>query len=206
MKGSLTVILIAMAVFGGAGILLGKPILAVLAIPLLIAHCDTMDGPVVKAAKKALETGNVDLALAWVRRDDEGQIREKFAQTLEVRKLGPQARELADLHFFETLVRIHRAGEGESFEGIKPEGFATAAGIEAADQAVSDGSADALAKELARQMEHSILEKFSEVMKTQVEAARSVIDGRRHVAAYVEFIHYIEALHQLLAGHSAHRH
>lgn len=28
------------------------------------AHCDTLDGPVVSAARKALETGNVNHALA----------------------------------------------------------------------------------------------------------------------------------------------
>jgi hypothetical protein len=34
-----------------------------------------MDGPVVKAAQKALETGNVNLVLIWVRKNDEGEIR-----------------------------------------------------------------------------------------------------------------------------------
>ena len=29
------------------------------------AHCDTMDGPVVKAAQRALETGNVNLVLIY---------------------------------------------------------------------------------------------------------------------------------------------
>jgi hypothetical protein len=30
---------------------------------------------------------------------------------------------LADTHFFETVVRLHRLGEGESFTGLKPERF-----------------------------------------------------------------------------------
>ncbi len=71
-----------------------------------------MDGPVVKAAQKALETGNVNLALIWVQKTDEAEIRKAFDQTVTVRKLSPEARALADRYFFETLVRLHRAGEG----------------------------------------------------------------------------------------------
>src|SRR5512147_2580967 len=77
------------------------------------AHCDGMDGPVVKAAQKALAAGNVNLALIWVQPGDEGEVRKVFQRTLAVRRLNPEARELADTYFFETLVRLHRSGEGE---------------------------------------------------------------------------------------------
>ena len=87
-----------------------------------LAHCDGMDGPVVRAAQKALEAGDVNLVLIWVQKKDEQTIKDAFQKTLEVRKLDPKARELADMYFFETLVRIHRAGEGESYTGIKPAG------------------------------------------------------------------------------------
>ena len=86
------------------------------------AHCDGLDGPVVKVAQKALETGNVNLVLIWVQKKDEGEVKKAFQKTLAVRKLNPQAKELADMYFFETLVRIHRAGEGEPYTGLKPAG------------------------------------------------------------------------------------
>ena len=86
------------------------------------AHCDTLDGPVIKAARQALETGNVDLVLVWIQPKDEAEIRSAFAKTLEVRKQGDAAKELADMYFFETLVRIHRAGEGFPYTGLKPAG------------------------------------------------------------------------------------
>jgi len=86
----------------------------------IYAHCDTLDGPVVETAKKALASGDVTPLLKWVSADDEKMIRTAFQKTLEVRKLGPQARNLADMYFFETLVRIHRAGEGAPYTGLKP--------------------------------------------------------------------------------------
>ena len=87
-----------------------------------LAHCDGLDGPVVKAAQRALETRNPALVLIWVQEKDEPEIRKAFEQTLAVRELCPQARELADRFFFETLVRVHRAGEGAPFTGLKPAG------------------------------------------------------------------------------------
>src|SRR3990172_9984859 len=80
-----------------------------------MAHCDGMDGPVVKAAQKALASGDVNLVLIWVQKEDEKEIREAFDRTLEVRKLSAEAKELADMYFFETLVRVHRIGEGAPY-------------------------------------------------------------------------------------------
>src|SRR5512139_3206249 len=85
-------------------------------------HCDGLDGPVVTAAKAALETGKVEPVLIWVQNRDEDEIKKAFQKTLAVRKLNPEARELADYYFFETLVRIHRAGEGAPYTGLKPAG------------------------------------------------------------------------------------
>ena len=86
------------------------------------AHCDTLDGPVVLTAKSALEKGDITPVLKWVRKTDEKEIQELFNKTLIVRKQGKEAGELADMYFFETLVRIHRAGEGAPYTGLKAAG------------------------------------------------------------------------------------
>lgn len=86
-------------------------------------HCDTMDGPVVKAATEALEKGNVNFILSWVPKKAEVELRKAFEKTLLARKLGKEAKELADYWFFETAVRLHREGEGASYTGLKPAGL-----------------------------------------------------------------------------------
>src|SRR5512141_466404 len=90
--------------------------------PPALAHCDAMDGPVVQAAQAALAKNDVGLVLRWVPSDQEAAIRAAFARTVAVRALGTDARTLADTWFFETLVRVHRAGEGAPFDGLKPAG------------------------------------------------------------------------------------
>lgn len=102
----------------------------------VFAHCDGLDGPVVKAAQKALDSGNLNPVLIWVKKTDEAEIKNVFQKTLAVRKLNPQAKELADTYFFEMLVRIHRAGEGASYTRLKPAGRDLGPAIPAADKAI----------------------------------------------------------------------
>lgn len=168
------------------------------------AHCDSVDGPVVKDARAALESRNADLVLRWVAPDQEDGIRSAFAQALAVRSLGPEARDLADRYFFETLVRVHREGEGAPYTGLRPAGSAVAPGIAAADAAVLAGSADAVAKSVASAAERGIRERFARVAETMKHADHDVASGRAFVAAYVEFMHYTERLHADASGPAAH--
>ena len=54
-------------------------------------HCDTLDGPVVAAAKKALETRNVKVILPWVPKKTESELTKAFKKALKVRAQGPEA-------------------------------------------------------------------------------------------------------------------
>ena len=164
------------------------------------AHCDTIDGPVVTAAKLALKTGDVTPALKWVRKTDEPEIRVAFVRTLNVRSLSPEAREMADNYFFETLVRVHRAGEGEPYTGLKPAGTEVEPGVAAADKALEVGSADALVKQVTAEVASGIRQRFAHVQEASKDAELGVEAGRQYVAAYVEFIHYVENVHQALNG------
>jgi hypothetical protein len=164
------------------------------------AHCDTMDGPVVTAAKLALKTSDVTPALKWVRKTDEPEIRVAFVRTLNVRSLSPEAREMADNYFFETLVRVHRAGEGEPYTGLKPAGTEVEPGVAAADKALKVGSADALVKQVTAEVASGIRQRFAHVQEASKDAELGVEAGRQYVAAYVEFIHYVENVHQAMTG------
>jgi len=158
------------------------------------AHCDSMNSPVVMAARAALERGTVELVLAWVRPQDEEHIRDAFARTLEVRKAGGEAEALADLWFFETLVRIHREGEGEPYTGLKPAGQEPAPGIAAADRALEAGTADGLAPEIADHVADAVRERFERVRALARHDVSDVVAARAYVHAYVEYIHFVERI------------
>jgi hypothetical protein len=169
-----------------------------------LAHCDTLDGPVVKDARAALDSKDVTPVLKWVRHDKEAEIREAFQHALGVRALGPEARALADRFFFETLVRVHREGEGAPYTGLKPAGTAVDPGIAASDTALETGSVDPLVKLLTAEVDKGLRHRFAAAAEARKHAAESVEQGRQYVAAYVEFMHYAERL--LLNASSAASH
>jgi len=167
-------------------------------------HCDTLGGPVVKEAKVALEKGDITLVLKWVKKGNEAELRAAFDRTIAVRGKGPEARELADLYFFETLVRLHRAGEGAPYTGLKDEPLEPIVAM--ADKALTDGSDRELIKAISNHMASAIGEKFKKAMETKKIKEASVEAGREFVEAYVTYMHYVEAIHAAIAATSGVQH
>lgn len=169
------------------------------------AHCDGLDGPVVKAAQRALEANNVNLALIWVRKENEPELKAVFQQAIAVRRLSPESKTLADRHLFETLVRLHRAGEGAPYTGLKPAGRDLGPAIPTADRAIETGETGALERLLARELRDGLQDAFARVQATRKYDANDVAAGREYVKAYVEYIHFVERVHEAMtkpaAGH-----
>ena len=159
------------------------------------AHCDSMEGPVVKASQKALETGNINYVLIWVRADDEKEIKALFEKALRVRQLGTEAKELADIYFFETVVRLHRMGEGEGYTGLKPVGYQPEKGIKLADNAIETNSIDKLLAGLDKKHHSKIKNYYADLQSKKDYDVNDVKAGREYVEAYVHFIHYVETLY-----------
>jgi len=170
-----------------------------------IGHCDTMDGPLVTLARKALEVSNVDLVLPWVQERDEPAIRAAFAHTVQVRQTGPAARDLADRYFLETLVRVHRAGEGAPYTGLKPAGLDLGPAIPAADRALEDGSPEPVIELINDAVRRGIRTRHAEAMQKKRFDPQDVRAGRAYVEAYVAYVHYVERLY-LAATSASHGH
>src|SRR6185503_10023888 len=143
------------------------------------AHCDTLDGPVVSAGRKALDSGNVNLVLVWVQKEDERDIRDAFQKARSVRVSGGQAKDLADAYFFETLVRVHRAGEGAPYTGLKPAGTIEPP-VAAADKAIESGNLGGLAKLISDRTENGLHGHFEQVMAKRKYNPNDVEAGRAY--------------------------
>jgi hypothetical protein len=172
--------------------------------PQVGAHCDALNGPVVKAAEHALASRDIKLVLPWVQKEHEREIEHAFHRTLAVRKLSPEAKELADRFFFETVVRVHRAGEGAPFTGLKPPGTGVTPAIAGADKALKTGDVSPLVKELNEQVSDGIRARFQNAALRKSFEPGDVAAGRAYVQAYVECIHYVEAIHAATGKNSEH--
>jgi len=160
------------------------------------AHCDTLDGPVILAARRALETGNVNHALVWVQPGDDAVIREAFEFARRARTGDAAVRDAAQGRFFEALVRVHRAGEGAAYTGIKPAGTPIDPAVLEADRSLETGSLEGVQKWITETVQPRLQHHFSNVLKLRNHAPDDVAAGREFVRAYVVYTHFVEGLHQ----------
>ena len=191
------------------GIARKNSIATLLSLGLLLAgnaqaHCDTTGGPVIPEAKTALKSGDITPILKWVKKDDEAEIRAAFAKAVAVRGKGKEAMELADQYFLETLVRVHRAGEGAPYSGIKDEAVEPI--IALSDKALANGSAEEMIGMISNHMAAAIRTKFQHALETKKNRDESVEAGREFVAAYVTYMHYVEGVHTAIAASGGHHH
>lgn len=168
-----------------------------------LAHCDSLDGPVVNEARVALEKGEIEPVLKWVKAEHEETVRQAYMQARNVRKLNPEARALADRYFFETVVRVHREGEGASYTGLKPAGTIDPP-IVKADQSLAGGSVDKLADAISAHVGEALRERFAHALAAKQQADKSVEAGREFVEAYVQYVHFVEGIVGLVHGQHAH--
>ena len=182
--------------FGRSGAAAAAALLFALLLPSrpAAAHCDTLDGPVVADARAALESGAVTPVLKWVAPGSEAEVRKAFDEASVVRRLGPDAKALADRSFFDTVVRVHRASEGEPFTGVKPAGTELSPAVRAADRSFESGSADELVRLVAERNAALLRERFARAREARRHASESVAAGREYVRAYVEYVHAAESL------------
>ncbi len=144
-------------------------------------HCDSMDGPVVKAAIQALEKEDVNLILPFVPADGEGEVIEVFRKVLPLRKNG--ARDVADRYFFETVVRVHRAGEGAPFTGLKPAGLDVGPVIPFAEKAIESGRVEDLEAKLTGIVAAEVRKRFERMRHLQAHASHGLPAAREYTSA-----------------------
>lgn len=181
-------------------------LLAALKPATVQAHCDTAEGPAVKDGRKALETGNINYALKWIPADGEAELRDVFEKALKVRTFGAEAAELADWLFLETMVRIHRMGEGVGFTGIQPVGTQIDPVVKAADEAIVLGSDADLLPMVPEERRAGLDERFQAAVALKDFDVEDVEAGRRYLAAYVSFFKYAEGEDHEHHGHEHHGH
>jgi hypothetical protein len=70
----------------------------------MLPYSDTIDGPLMQAARKALETDNINWILPWLPVSAEQELRMVFVAVHRVRGIDTAVRALADQWFLETTI------------------------------------------------------------------------------------------------------
>jgi hypothetical protein len=157
-----------------------------------------MDGPVVIAAKQALEKEDINLILPYVKENASADVKLAFEKALHARKAGPAAREVADLYFYETAVRLHRAGEGASYTGLKPAGLDVGPVIPVAEKAIETGSPDPLIRVLTDTLRSEVQHRFEHMKHLRDHRSDDVAKAREYVEAMLGLEVYSHQLYRAM--------
>lgn len=165
-------------------------------------HCDAIDGPVVHAARKALELADVFVVLPYVHNESESEVLRAFDLTIRARSNGEDARKVADQWFFETVVRLHRQGEGAPFTGIKSAGLDVGPVIPLAERVIRSGEVSPLTDFLVSSVQEQVHSRFEKMKLARLAADRegSVEAEREYVEAMLGLQVWSHKLYQRLIG------
>lgn len=169
------------------------------------AHCDTYDGPTATDARKSLETGNINYALKWIFPEGEEELKKIFELSRKVRVLSPEAQELADQYFQESLIRIHRAGEGAPFDGMKPSGVPVDLRVAVADKSLEVGNLSPFEGVLTKEEVEALWGKFQRALELKDYDVNDLDAARKYIEAYVIFFKTAEG-EEHEHGHREHGH
>ncbi|MFO8017851.1 MAG: DUF6448 family protein [Promethearchaeia archaeon] len=167
-------------------------------------HCDTMDGPVVEAAKSALKSKDANLILPWVPKEAEEELTEAFNKTLKVRKKGEDEKELADRWFFETAVRLHRKGEGKGFTGLKPAGLDWGPVVPKAEDAIESENPKEVIDFILKTAEDELNKRFQKAMSKKDYDEDDVESAREYVHSMLGFVLFSHHLYKFIISDEHH--
>jgi hypothetical protein len=167
-------------------------------------HCDTLDGPVVKAIKVALEKENVNYILPWVPQSAESEVNQAFEKTLRARKLGKEAQEIADYWLFETAVRLHREGEGASYTGLKPAGLDWGPVVPRAEKSIEKEDPQEVIDFLNHTIHEELKRRFQKIMAKKNFDVDNIPAAREYVQAELGFVLFSHSLYAAITGKGEH--
>jgi len=166
----------------------------------LFAYCEVLEEPLVRDARKALDQHTVGLVFKWVKRDREPEITAAFDRAVKERGANPSTQAATDEIFFETLGRVHCEGEGFPFLGMNPSKPRVYPVRQAIDRALSTDEVDDLTRMMTGEVSKGIRERFDKVRQLESGQQDNVDVARQYVEAYVDYVNYIEKIHQDAMG------
>ncbi|GAB6056836.1 DUF6448 family protein [Methanobacterium movens] len=161
-------------------------------------HCDTLDGPVVKACQLALETGNVNYVLPFVGEKSEKELKQIFDKTMKVRESGPEVAEVADLWFFENSVRLHRESEGKPYTGLKAAGLDWGPVVPLAENDIEEGDPSETIDFLKETLQDVLEDKFLRATSLKNRDKNDVRSSREYTQAMLDFVLFSHHLYKYM--------
>jgi Family of unknown function (DUF6448) len=154
------------------------------------------DGPVTKAARESLETGNASCILIWIPEESENTLKNLLERACCARSTRQDGLNRTAEWYFETVNRLHVAGHGLNNLSISTKTPEEKAIILLVQRACESGNFEDIATGIPDAPAGELRQRFEDLMKKRDSYCEdNCIAGRRYVSAFVDFITFVNNLH-----------
>jgi phosphotransacetylase len=165
---------------------------------------DPQNGPVMRAAKTALETGDANYIVIWVPEESENTLKNLLEKTCCTQSIKNNMQNRAIDWYFDTVNRLCFANRKMMSTVLKPEGSGENLIVSKAVKAIETGSVEEITDSISVAHEDKVKQRFRQVMNMKNFPVNNPADGRAYVAAFFEFIGYVQSLSFEIPGKRDH--
>ena len=170
----------------------------------MVLQYDPHNGPVMRAAKMALETGNANYVLIWVSEKSENTLKNLLEKTYCERSSRKNLQNRAIDWYFETVNRFHLANKGALYTCLKPGGLDENPIVPKVERAIETGNFEKIIGVIPNTHAADVREHFHHVMDKRNYDLNNIAAGRAYVSAFFDFIGYVHNLSSVIPGEGDH--
>ena len=158
---------------------------------------DEMQEPVEKAAKMALETGNVNYILIWLPEESENTLKNLLEKTRCVRSSRMNMQNQVYDWYFATVNRFFNANRYPDYLTTQFGGLAEKPLVLKVDKAIESGDFEEIRDIIPVTHEADAKQRFQHIMDMRNYPVNNIAAGRAYVSAFFDFNRYV---HDLSSG------
>ena len=153
------------------------------------------NGPVMRAAKMALETGNANYILIWVPEESENTLKNLIEKTCCERSSRKNIQNLAINWYFQTVSRLKYANGWPHCPGMKSERSDEKPIVLMVERAIETGNIEEIIGVIPCTHAGDVRQRFHHVMDKRNYNVDNIADGRAYVSSFIDLIVYLNNLY-----------
>jgi hypothetical protein len=154
---------------------------------------DVRQGPVFKAAKMSLETGNANYILIWLPEESENTLKNLLEKTCCERTSRMNMQKQAYDWYFETVNRFYLSSRSPDYNTTQSRGLAGNLFLKI-DRAIESGNFEEIRDIIPVTHEADAKQRFHNIIKMRDFSVNNLAAGRSYVSAFFDFNQYVQDL------------
>lgn len=170
----------------------------------MVLHHNQLNAQVIKAAKMALDSGNVNYILIWVPEESENKLKNLLEKTCCESSTRDNIQNRAVDWYFKTVNRLHYASGWTSCPGMKSESIDENPIVLKVERAIETGNINEIFGVIPDTPTGDVRRRFCDVMNKKNYNVNNIAAGRDYVSSFIDLIVYLHNLPAENFGRTGH--